>query len=359
MKNRHLIAGLACLSTMGCGAEAPVDEGSSSTQNPSADTGSNSEPSAAAPEVGGVERGARQLADRRFLPYGVSVPPGTSVDAPPEPHDELLHGPALENSHAEYNVAKREGYLVPEELKQARFDRALGRQLKSSDPYPGEGDRGFWVQAGTGIYAGSDVQSDLSIPNNAVGPSGTWIYSPTHMPDGGSCIEMVTVHRRLSTVSATEHFFGLWDWCSTSGGFTVLETMDATWRSKYARTFDGEDTYFSEVVKWTSTEWRGLLYNFTLGQWELKMSKSGTSQTGHSDGWTMWEEWFFPTGVCPSLPNIRARSVSVYNGSTWTPLSTSNSTDLFSGGNSCFTGGSPDYGFTVHTANSDWEAITL
>ncbi len=73
---------------------------------------------------------------------------------------------------------------------------------------PGSGDRGLWLLDGSGVYAGNDAQSNLTIPASAVG---TTIYAPTHMAAGGTCIETVTAHWYYSGMAGTAHGHGFWD----------------------------------------------------------------------------------------------------------------------------------------------------
>lgn len=154
-------------------------------------------------------------------------------------------------------------------------------------------------------------------------------------------------------MSNTLNYHGYWNHCGGEANF--WENMDSTWQGKYARTYDGELAYFSEVYKDGSGCWRGVLYNFNTGLWEDKFTKCGSSSIGN--GWSMWESHYMMdvAQVCPNLPRIRARGVRIRVSGSWTLLSTSNSTDYGPFG-LCFTNGT--YGFQVINANYDWQALT-
>lgn len=301
----------------------------------------------------------------RYLPYGVPVPVGEAIDAGPEPYQPAKHGPPLRNTQPERNMAAQRGANLPRVDSNGKGPRgrpdnpgppgaAGGAASDGPDlprPMPGSGDRGFWINAGTGVYAANDAQTDLVIPDNAVG---TTIYAPTHMPAGNSCIETTTAHWRDTGQPSTTHGHGFWDHCFKKGWYT-FEYMDATWKSKYVRTLDGEDRYYTQVDK-SGNCWRGLLYNFTAGQWEEKVSPAVCGSSTQS-GWTMWESHGLMdvAKVCPSFPSIRASGIQILTSSGWVALGTGNSSVLGPYG-MCWTNNT--YAFHVHAANSDWHAHT-
>lgn len=297
---------------------------------------------------------------RGYLPYGVGIPEGQPIQQGPEPYDSTRHGPPLRNTQPGRNVAGQRGANLP------RVDfRGKGPHGRPDDPgrsgeagpgtpnpMPGSGDRGFWINSGTGVYAANDAQTNVVIPDTAVG---TTIYAPTHMPAGNSCIETTTAHWRYAGQSSTTHGHGFWDHCVKKGWFT-FEYMDATWRGKYVRSLDGEDRYYTQVDK-SGSCWRGLLYNFTTGQWEEKVSPAVCGSSTNTSGWTMWESHGLMDAaqVCPSFPAIRASSVQIATSTGWVSLGTGNSSVLGPYG-MCWTNGT--YTFHVHAANSDWHAHT-
>jgi hypothetical protein len=242
----------------------------------------------------------------------------------------------------------RKGATPPERPPQAG-DQALVLPT----PWPGTGDRGFYLWNSHGIYAAHDAQTDLSIPNNAVG---TTIYAPTSMPAGGSCVETVTAHYRYSGMASTVHGHGFWDHC-VANGWVTFETMDATWQGKYVRTMDGEGRYFTQVYRTSDGCWNGELYNYSLGRWEQKARVCGT--WSRTDGWTMWESHYLMdvAKACPSFPHIRSSSIQILTSGGWQFLGTSSTYQSQLGPSGmCWTNGT--YQFRVNVANHDWTART-
>jgi hypothetical protein len=294
--------------------------------------------------------GTEARADERYLPYGVSIAPGQAIDVPPQPYAEAVHGPAHPNTQPGANEVGRGRARLPERAQAPRPDGEI------PDIFPGSGDRGFWIQSGQGIFGANDVQTDLAIPDSAIG---TTIYAPTHMPAGNACVETVTAHWRYSGMATTSHAHGFWDHCGLDGatGWQNLEYMDATWKSKYARIYDGEERYFTEVYKDGGGCWHGLMYNFNLGRWEEKVSPAICGSSSFSTGWTMWESHHLmdQSRVCPTFPRIRASGLQLWTGSTWASLDASKTSTLGPYG-LCWTNGA--YGFQVNVANSDWTGLT-
>jgi hypothetical protein len=227
-------------------------------------------------------------------------------------------------------------------------------------PPPGDGDRGFFINStgGTGIYVGNDVQDNVSIPYSA--STDQVLYAPTHQSPGGSCVETVTVHWRPAAGSTTYHAHGMWDWCRASPGWGNYETMDATWKSKYARSYSyggqaAENMYFTSAYKTSGNCWAGTIYNFTTGTWETKLTSCGTTKTGFgSTGWTMWESWYLQG--CPSLPRIKAGWIQTLKSSGWTNLGSADTSQLGPYAGTCYATGA--YTFFVINANYAWEGRT-
>ena len=263
------------------------------------------------------------------LPYGVPIPPGQGITRPPEPYAPSQHGRPLTNTQPDANVAGRPDVQLPVRDHRARVPDRISPTAEPGpgDSFPtelpGSGDRGLWIYPGSsGVYAINDAQTNLSIPASAIG---TTIYAPTHMSAGNACMETVTAHWYFSGMSGTAHAHGFWDWCMTdgSGAWQVFEFMDATWQQKYVRSFGGEPRYATQVYELSPGCWIGMLYNFTLGQWEEKTTICGTGQSGFGNiGWTMWESHYLmdQAQVCPAFPDVRASEVRVWRGDRWTHL---------------------------------------
>jgi len=105
----------------------------------------------------------------------------------------------------------------------------------------------------------------------------------------------------------TSNFFGFWDWCTLTppGNWGLAEDMNgSSWRSKYVRVALHTDNSTSEEIAvvqvYAQTAnaapgsydcWYGMLYNFNLGQWELKITRCGVTYSGSNVGWSMWESY--------------------------------------------------------------------
>jgi hypothetical protein len=279
-----------------------------------------------------------------YLDTGVSVPEEAIVTAIPKPTDtgEEVLGT---NPVPELNQADDES--LPQEFLQRR----TGDGTDAPQTPPGTGDRGFWINAGDGVYARNDLQDNLTIPNSAVG---TTIYAPTHMSGGGACIETVMAHWRPNAASATLHGHGFWDWCRATPGWGLFENINAAWKTKYARSDGSENMYYTQVYKTSGNCWVGQLWNYSTGVWDTKLTSCGTTKTGFgTTGWTMWESWGL-TG-CPTFPRIKSNTIKIRNGS-WVNLGAAHSSVLGPSASSCFSAGS--YTFAVLSANYAWEGRT-
>jgi len=284
-----------------------------------------------APEQGSAEN--RSPENPEYLAYGVSIPEDMVPALPPEPYDSLRHGPTF-NPVPELDLVAHPG------------------KLSLPDAPAGDGDRGFFINgtAGIGIYARNDVQDNVVIP---AANAGTTIYAPTHQSPGGSCIETVRASWRPVGASGTSHGHGFWDWCRASPGWGSFEAIDATWKSKYARSDGSENMYYTNVYKSSGNCWVGLLWNYNTGVWDQKLSSCGTTKTGFgTTGWTMWESWSLTS--CPAFPRIKSTTIQTYVGGSWQALTPARTTTL--GPSGCFSSGA--YTFAVLTANSAWEGRT-
>jgi len=288
-----------------------------------------------------------------YLLYAVRVAPGVEIAAPPEPFDRIRHGRPLPNTMPYANAVGRPDVTLPRRSSVLDPDGAGTPILE-----PGSGDRGLWLTAGEGIYAGNDPALDLAIPDAAIG---TTIYAPTHMSPGGACMETVTAHWRYAGMASTAHGHGFWDWCASdgTGGWQLFEFIDTNWRDQYVRSYRGEFRYWTQVFSDAPSSWKGLLYNFNEGRWEEKVSISGANISGFgSVGWTMWESHYLMdvAQLCPRFPDIRASGLRVYANASWIELSDSNSQDALGPYGLCWVDGT--YDFRLPKKRDSWLART-
>jgi hypothetical protein len=281
--------------------------------------------------VGGSAQGVSQAAGAPgpgYLPYGVPSSPTTELGGVPEPYDPGRHGPPLANTQPLSNMVNKAGVHLPERPTAVRSQNAVSSGAQAPTIEPGSGDRGLWITAGSsaGVSVTNDAQTNLVIPPDAIG---TTLYTPTHMAAGNSCIETTTAHWYYPGMSGTEHGHGFWDWCAVdgTGGWQVFEPMDSTWIAKYVRQRNGEGRYSTQVLK-VGGCWKGLLYNFSQGQWEEKTTICGSGP--YSQGWTMWESHYMmdEAGVCPRLRDVGVSDVRVLTGVGWSKLTAATTSQL-------------------------------
>jgi hypothetical protein len=285
-------------------------------------------------------------ADPEYLPYGVAIPHDAVLTQSPEPYDPAKHGQPMKNSDPQANLAASSSFNLADKFPEVRSRREKKVRAESTS-FPGHGDSGLSVTF-AGIHVRNDAQRDVVIPSSQ--PDTTVMYAPTHLPQGASCIEAVTVHRRERS-SATRHYHGFWDWCADQRGetntFKVLESMSDSWMSKYTRLYAGygggplEPSFYVNVSSESPDNpvggcWKGMLYNFNTGVWEQKWRSCGTGLLNRRDGliqgWTMWEQWFMQG--CPTLPNIKASFIrKLGTDFSWQDVSSSEMGEFWQG---CF-----------------------
>jgi len=173
-----------------------------------------------------------------------------------------------------------------------------------------------------------------------ISPSGSvkpLLYAPTHLPFGGSCIEVVTIHQRVS--GKPNNALGFWDWCMGlrgDWGKPQQSLDDVGFRNKYIRSYTDEfgrtrEVYLVSIFadnptapNFTYDTWHALLYNFYLGVWEEAFASQGDAHqlrdaglNGLGLGWSMWESFnIWPTG-CPGFVSVTAGNLQVRDGLTW------------------------------------------
>jgi len=261
----------------------------------------------------------------RWLRVGTRVPIGDSITVPPEPYSPVRHGPPVASDIRFQNLARRPEYVNPPKRGRGQANRPL------ETPPPGTGDRGFWLSQATapwfGTYAVYDLNMSLGLPA-ASNPNGVWVYAPTMMPPGGSCVEVTQVYRRLKSGSTTGKLFGIYDWCqSGTGEFDVLEAQVTAWTNRYVRTYQGKPAYSVTIVTPNTGRtmgqcWYAHLYDYLLGGWVQRLARCGTpARQSPALGWTMWESWWLTsTSTCPSMPSIRSLDIVLYSPSTGAPV---------------------------------------
>lgn len=262
--------------------------------------------------------GGSQPPGSKWLPVGTRVPVGQAIAVPPEPYNPKRHGPALPGRTDYENLSRDPGFVQP-----PRSVTGVTR-FAAVPPPPGTGDRGFYLSQATrewyGAYAVYDLIGNLGLPAALPGEAGVWVYAPTTMPAGGSCIEITQVYQRLAGGATTGKYFGVYDWCESGpiGQFDVYQPETSTFTNRYVRTYQGRSTFAVTIVTPNTGNtygqcWYAHIYDYLLGGWEQRLQRCGTPTHGAGDtGWTMWESWgLMNNGRCVTLPSIRALDISI------------------------------------------------
>lgn len=229
-------------------------------------------------------------------------------------------------------------------------------------------NRGFrWLSSTyNGLFSNHNTELNLTI-STSQSDDGDIVFAPTALPSASACVEMATTHRRTGFI--TRHLAGWWDWCLPTGkpnSASLEEDMtSSTWQSRYTyvSTIDGGRYFTIQISPNGSTCWRGLIYNFSSGTWELKLASCyppgrTTNWTGNgNEGWSQWEAAGGITKTCPNLNGTRTSITQVFHPSLgWRDI---NVVSNINQGNLCWLRRS-DWTMTQHDGGSGsfWRAFT-
>lgn len=292
-----------------------------------------------------------------FLPYGVPIPEGQELTMGPEPYDPKKHGPGVPNTQPEANLANTPPFanirlpnLAPPRATGAATiigpePGAQRASLQASYQLAGEYFQPSPTTQWYGISSAHQVWSSTqSLPQSGTYPSEVLISTT---PAGNSCISADTRYEKASSGAATTRTHMWTNWCFSSGTGVPFnaETMDATFQSKYVRTQYGRPMLNVSIVtpntggsNYNGQCWYGHLYNFNLGQWELKASacQSGTLGRGVSG---RSEVWTLNLTSCPTIPGLRVADIIITessSGFSWASTSFSSQTTFGAASSSCF-----------------------
>jgi len=210
------------------------------------------------------------------------------------------------------NISKEEWEKIAKARKEA-IERRLGIANKSAPPPLPDEHFGPIIDVNTDYtvtYAGQEVRTTVNLPN------GDYLYAPTLFADR-SGLESVTFYHGTST--GTERF-----WCAFDhyeGRCIATKPFNSDFFQKYVRTYPEGQLYFTQTWR-RNQESRVYLYNFQTSTWELPAAIIGT--TSYSDGWDIFEIHFY-SNRCTSLPNIGSDYLQVFNGNSWSYVTSSNS----------------------------------
>lgn len=156
--------------------------------------------------------GARSVAigGPKYLPYGVPIPVDSILDSYPRPFTFAEHGPPIVGSTKETNLLAKPGYHPPPppgffgQRRGPSISDFGGGQAFSIPIVPNPATQFF------GIYQNNDVELGLVLPSTS--GATRFLYSPTILPPGGTCVEATIIHRR-DKGGTTKHQLGWYNWC--------------------------------------------------------------------------------------------------------------------------------------------------
>lgn len=290
--------------------------------------------------------GTVEIGEQRYLPVGTVVPRNTPITAPPQPFDRRHHTVAP-NPLGTLNLAGRPGVSTP------RRYPTVDAQVSSSSsmafaPPPGNGDIAITLRDSTqnwsGVFQMNHVGYGIDLPQRAQSQGTGYIYAPTLLPPGHTCIEVATVHLRApGATSPTQHRQGWYDWCQPgthNHEWNVwVDTENPDFINRYVRYYNAAPT-IAIVMEEAAPCWYSYLYDYSLGSWTLAYS-SCPNPVSYSPGaynglygWTAWESWdVVGPGNCPVFPNLHATNIQFANPVTftWQPI-TNTPLDAYIGG---------------------------
>ncbi len=323
---------------------------------------------------------SKALQDGRYIPVGTVVPVGVSISAPPEPFDHRRHT-RVPNELAARNLVGRPGVTLPPRWRNgiARTPPSGAALLMAPPPGgAGDADAGLILHQATaqwyGAYQLSDVGLGVEIPERSTLQGTGFLYAPTLLAPGQTCIEVTTIHLRHPGPSeSTEHYQGWYDWCESgvNGAWAMWLPLDAAFQNRYVRVYAGVPTVTVAIVTPTTFNgcWYSDIYDYLVGGWTQVFTSCASPNSyspGGQYGWTFWESWGVAgANGCPSITSVRALEIQLANPQTgsWQPLPASDQN--FSGNALCWTNvGGSKYTFhfpgdAVGFSENSWLADTF
>jgi hypothetical protein len=276
----------------------------------------------------------------KFLAPGVPVPPGTVPDGIPEPYNASVGNHAVPTTLV----------LIPNPgISTASRDsltQVAGPRLSSATRIPGPVSslslQGLFSPGGDGIYVFTSLPVGTVLPVNTTYEEDIEVNHES----GNTCSNAgVIADRPAGASTVTTSYFE--DGIGCAGASYAI--MDATFQSKYTRTYSGVLMFVSQIIRISGNCWQTQLFNFTSAQWEIVENRcQGSDQTLL----TFYDT--FNLLSCPTIPSIYVNSFLIDYGGAWS-LPGFPSAAQFNGTDYCFTTG--QYSFVINSNNA-WTAQT-
>ena len=268
------------------------------------------------------------------LKRGIGIPGGVILTQGPAPYDAKQEGPApqITISQQQLPPEDRSRLNSPHGVLTARPEGAPA--VPPSLGPPTDAHALYSADSGRGIFGTADAGRGISIP---AGWDTALVYAPTHLPAGGSCIELTTIHWKTTTYHQPTNSLGVFDWCVGHNWKLIYSLDDAGFQSNYLRSYTDDfgksrELYWFQIqatFSWfqpnISDCWTVSLYNYSTGYWNILTQVCGTvaPSTAYS-GWSMHESLYMQgrySGSCPSYPSVRVGNLQIWNsGGNWVPL---------------------------------------
>lgn len=266
----------------------------------------------------------QSLGPQRYLARGQRVPASDTIRALPAPYLATRDGAPGAGSG-----------LVRVDLHGVRaLTRSIPRRQSLAPTSLSDGNAGLWLTEGRGVSASASAGRNIYIPFSQ--HDSLWIYAPTHLPHGGSCLEISTVHWKYGP-PYVGNMIGIWDWCipNAPNFAAYLNLDDYQTQLKYLRWYTDEygktrQVYMMSVfasnasgADYSDDTWTFVLYNFETGSYEYQYSSAGVATTlsnltnGNPSGWSMWESHGIVFAGCPAFPSQTTQNLQVRTGGSW------------------------------------------
>jgi hypothetical protein len=193
-----------------------------------------------------------------------------------------------------------------------------------------------WLHADWGVFvphtSGTGLQVTQSVVPGAAATRGNdYVYSPTAIPPGKACMEIVTSYGPGGPA------VWAWDWCGGRSGVGKSVPIDASFLATYTATVNGRPAYTVDQHRTDAgtNSWTSYLYNYTTHAWDPFFTSAGTwdLEGSFSFGWNMFEVYSNvepSTGVgyyCTDFAgqSFESTGAKVLTDGAWVPVTASNS----------------------------------
>ena len=165
-----------------------------------------------------------------------------------------------------------------------------------------------------GVYAKIEVHDGGIILKD-----GTYLYAPTILPADNSSVEIVTFYADEGWWTGMKEHVVLFNWATESYDWSNDFVIDSDFMDNHTIRVDSSDYYYITTYVYNNYTYV-FIFDVTNWQWNVWDIIYGSGPI--SDGWVVWEEYYF-NGDCPTtLPEIKIRGILIYDG-YWQPATSS------------------------------------